>query len=1160
MRHANVTLDDKYVLEDGRVFVTGVQALLRVLLDQSRLDARAGLKTAGFVSGYRGSPLGGLDQQAQRAGKLLEARNILFKEGINEDLGATAVWGSQQANLFPGALYDGVFGMWYGKAPGVDRTGDAFRHANFAGTWPKGGVLAVAGDDHACKSSTLPSQSEYAFADFEMPVLAPCDVQEVLDYGLLGYALSRFSGLWVGLIALADTMDSGATIDVALARHAFTTPEGFQLPPGGLGIRLKDQPMDKERRLRLYKIPAALAFARANAIDRTMLSSHRPRLGIAAHGQAFADVVEAFAAMGIGLEEAADLGVSLYKVGMPWPLEPTGLRAFARGLETLLVVEHKRPLLESQARSALYDLPAHAQPRVIGKVDEQGHPLLSQLGALSVAEVALAIADRLPPGPHMERVHAYLNRVSAAGMAAVTLAADQSRKPFFCSGCPHNTSTRLPEGSRALAGIGCHYMASFSDPATDLTSHMGGEGLSWAGAAPFTSEEHVFVNLGDGTYNHSGSLAIRGSIAMGSHVTYKLLFNDAVAMTGGQKAESGFTVPQITRQLAAEGVAKTVVVADDPERYDGVTDLAPGVDVRPRRDLMAVQKALRDTPGVTVLIYDQVCATEKRRRRKRGLMAPAPRRVFINPLVCEGCGDCSRVSNCVSVEPLETEFGRKRRIDQSTCNQDYSCVDGFCPSFVTIEGGEMAPSRERPALTVDSTPLPDTAPLVGVKNILLTGVGGTGVTTAASILAMAAHIDGLQASVVDMTGLAQKGGAVFSHVRLGEPDQPGVRGRVPAASAHLLIACDALVAASPEALALYAKDRTVAVTNADLQVTADFVTQRDARFESDPLARRIASACKSFDSCAAASLAEERLGDTVFANMIMLGFAWQKGLIPVSSRALYRAINLNGVAAEANLQAFELGRVVAHEGPGAGAAEAAAAPTPETMALDALIAHRAADLEAYQDKAYARRYLDRVARVSQAEAALGGEALTRTAAINLYRLMAYKDEYEVARLYADGRFGADLARAFAGGKLKVWLAPPILAPKDADGRPRKMAFGGWMVRFGFPLLARLKGLRGTPLDLLGATQERREERALLAGYERTLDRLAAELTAQRLPLAAQIAAVPAEIRGFGHVKAAAAKVAADREASLWARWEARGGDEGLATDSHSLAEAAYFRQ
>jgi indolepyruvate ferredoxin oxidoreductase len=1137
MRHADVTLDDKFLLTEGRVFITGVQALIRILLDQHRLDAAAGLKTAGFVSGYRGSPLGGLDQQAHRAQRFLDAANVVFKEGLNEDLGATAVWGSQQANLFPRARYDGVFGMWYGKAPGVDRTGDVFKHANFAGVWPKGGVLAVAGDDHTCKSSTLPSQSEYAFQDCEMPVLSPADVQEVLDYGLLGYALSRFSGLWVGLIALADTMDSGATIDVGLARRQFTAPANFTFPPGGVGIRLKDQPLDKERRLRTLKLPAALAFARANRIDRVVLAAARPRLGIVCQGQAYKDVIEAFAAMGVSLAEAASLGVAIYKVGMPWPLEPTGLKAFAAGLETLMVIEHKRPLIETQARAALYDLPAHARPRIIGKTDEAGHPLLSQLGALSVAEVALAISDRLPPGAHMERVHDYLSRVSAASMAAVTLAADQQRKPFFCSGCPHNTSTRLPEGSRALAGIGCHYMASFSDPNTDLTSQMGGEGLSWVGAAPFTEDKHVFANLGDGTYNHSGSLAIRASVAAGSHITYKLLFNDAVAMTGGQAPESGFTPAQITRQLAAEGVARTVIVAEDPQRYEGVTDLSPGVEVKPRTELLAVQRSLRDTPGVTVLLYDQVCANEKRRRRKRGKLDAAPRRVMINPLVCEGCGDCSKVSNCVSVEPLNTEFGRKRTINQSTCNQDYSCLDGFCPSFITLEGAQNAHRAAMPALTADSTPLPEFQPLEGVRNIVFTGIGGTGVTTVASILAMAAHIDGHAASVVDMTGLAQKGGAVFSHVKIGAAEETVVGGRVPAASADVLIACDLLSAAGAEALALYAKDRTVACGNADFAPTADFVTDRDVRFDGAAMARRIKAATKAYDECPAHHLAETRLGDAIYANMVMLGFAWQKGLAPVSSRALYRAIRLNGVDAEPNLQAFELGRRVAFDPAERGALENAG-PTPETMPLDALIAHRARELVAYQDEAYAARYLKRVEAVAKAEAPLGSEALTRAVAVNLYKLMAYKDEYEVARLYADGRFAAYRDKTFKGGKAKVWLAPPILAPKDAQGRPRKIAFGGWMLDLAFPALAKLKRLRGTALDPFGRSEERRIERALIADYEADLQRLLAELTPARLPLAVKIAQVPEQIRGFGHVKAASLGPAKAAAKALWAQWEA----------------------
>ncbi len=1139
MRHQDVTLDDKFLLTDGRVFITGVQTLLRVLIDQHRLDQAAGLRTAGFVSGYRGSPLGGLDQQAARAGKHLKAASVVFKEGLNEDLAATAVWGSQQANLFPQAKYDGVFGMWYGKAPGVDRTGDVFKHANFAGVHPKGGVLAVAGDDHNCKSSTLPSQSEYAFQDFEMPVLSPADVQEVLDYGLMGIAMSRFSGLWVGMIALADTMDSGATIDVSLDRHRFVTPENFRIPQGGLGIRLKDQPLDKERRLRTQKIPAALAFARANRIDRIMLGAARPRLGIVCQGQAYKDVIEAFAAMGITTAEAASLGVAIYKVGMPWPLEPQGLRAFAAGLETMMVIEHKRPLIEVQARAALYDLPAQARPRIIGKTDETGAPLLSELTSLSVAEIALAIADRLPPGPHMERVYDYLNRVSAASMAAVTLSSDQQRKPFFCSGCPHNSSTRLPEGSRALAGIGCHYMASFNDPSTDLNSHMGGEGLSWVGASPFTDEKHVFVNLGDGTYNHSGSLAIRAAVAAKANMTYKLLFNDAVAMTGGQAAESGFTVPQITRQLASEGVAKVVVVAAEPERYQTVTDLAPNVEVRPRIELMKVQRSLRDTPGVTVLIYDQVCATEKRRRRKRGKMAAAPMRVMINPLVCEGCGDCSVKSNCVSVEPLNTEFGRKRKINQSSCNQDYSCLDGFCPSFITLEGAENAHHEAMPALTADATPLPTFQAMAGVQNILFTGVGGTGVTTVASILAMAAHVDGRSASVVDMTGLAQKGGAVFSHVRIGETETTVIGGRVPAASANVLIACDLLSAAGPDALALYAKDRTVAVGNADFAPTADFVSDRDVRFDADEQGGRIAAATHSYDAAPASQLAEVNMGDAIYANMIMLGFAWQKGVIPVSSRALYRSIRLNGVELDANLQAFELGRKAAHD-PAARGKREDDVPTPETMPLDDLIAHRAGELAAYQNKAYADRYRAKIEQVRAAESVLGSTALTRAAAVSLYKLMAYKDEYEVARLYSDGRFAKYREQTFKGGKAKVWLAPPLLARKGPDGKPTKMAFSPWMLDLAFPTLAKLKGLRGSALDVFGYTAERKMERGLIAAFEADLDRVMAGLTEDRLGHAVKLAAVPQQIRGFGHVKDASVGPAKAEATRLWAEWETVG--------------------
>lgn len=1135
MRHTAVSLDDKYELQQGRALITGVQALIRIMLDQRRLDERAGLKTAGFVSGYRGSPLGGLDQQAHRASAHLAKANIVFKEGLNEDLAATAVWGSQQVNLFPGARYDGIFGLWYGKAPGVDRSGDVFKHANFSGTWPMGGVLAVAGDDHNCKSSTLPSQSEFAFQDFEMPVLSPADVQEVLDFGLAGLAMSRFCGLWTGLIALADTMDSAATIDLSLDRHCFVSPRNFFQPPGGLGIRVKDEPLEKERRLRHYRLPAALAWAKANQIDRTIIVAPQPRLGIVCHGQAYRDVIEALSAMGISLEQAAHLGVCLYKVGMPWPLEPTGLRRFAHGLKTLMVIEHKRSLVESQARAVLYDLPDHDRPRIIGKQDEQGQPLFTEIGSLSVAEIALAIFDRLPDGPHQARALAYLNRVSAASVAAVTLASGQQRKPFFCSGCPHNSSTRLPQGSRALAGIGCHYLASFSDPNTDMHSQMGGEGLSWVGCAPFTDERHIFVNLGDGTYNHSGSLAIRGAIAAGATLTYKLLFNDAVAMTGGQRAESGFTPAQITRQLAAEGVVRTIIVADDPSRYEGVKDLAPGVSVRPRSDLMSVQDELRQVQGVSVLIYDQVCATEKRRRRKRGLITKPPVRAFINPLVCEGCGDCSQRSNCVAIEPLETAFGRKRRVNPSSCNNDLSCVDGFCPSFITLEGGEYVGAGPVPPASNGAIAEPKFQSVEGVVNIVLTGIGGTGVTTVASILAMAAHLEGQVASALDMTGLAQKGGAVFSHIKIGQSVTHNVGGRVAAASANVLIACDLLVAAGAEALSLCAKDRTRAFGNQELTPTAEFITQRDIQYDAGNMAWRIGAATRSYETCRAKSLAEQRLGDGIYTNMIMLGFAWQHGVLPVSSDALHRAIILNGVDAARNLQAFEIGRQEAYAQLDH-TVQTTATPPKET--LDQLIDRRSRDLVAYQNRAYADHYGAMVARIRIAEQAVSDEEiLTRTVAINLHRLMAFKDEYEVARLYSDGRFAAERDRTLVGGKVKIWLSPPILAPRGSDGHPKKIGLPGWVLSRCFPILARLKFLRGTLFDPFGHTEERRAERNLIAQYLSDLEQIIRDLNTDRHKLAIDIAALPDAIRGFGHIKTSAMiKVDAQRKA-LWQAWK-----------------------
>lgn len=1136
MQHREILLEDKYTLDRGDTFVTGIQALVRLPVDQARRDAAAGHRTAGFISGYRGSPLGGYDQQLRRAGKVLGAHNIHFWEGLNEDLGATAVWGSQQLGQFQGARFDGVFGIWYGKAPGVDRTGDVFKHANFAGTSPLGGVLAVAGDDHACKSSTLPSQSEFAFMDAEIPVLNPASIQDVLDYGLYGFAMSRFTGAWTGLIALADTMDSGAVINVGTDRFSIVLPDGLAGPQGGLHLRRGDLPMDKEARLRDFKLPAAQAFVRANRLDREILGNARRRIGLIATGQATRDIYEALDALGISPEHAADLGLAIYKVAMPWPLEPEGVREFARGLEQLVVIEHKRPLIEPQVRDILYGTPE--QLPVSGKRRPDGSRFLSDVNSIQIPELAKALFSLLPDGPHSERARTYIERVEYSLAKAPELEGDAHRKPHFCSGCPHNTSTVVPEGSRALAGIGCHYMATFMpERETDMTSQMGGEGVGWIGQAPFTEENHVFVNLGDGTYSHSGSLAIRAAVTGKVNITYKLLYNDAVAMTGGQQTESGQTVPQIARQLLGEGVRKVVVVAEDPSRYSAVR-LDPQVELFHRSDLDQVQRQLRETPGVTVLIYDQMCATEKRRRIKRKMMPATTTRAWINPAVCEGCGDCSKQSNCLSIHPLETEFGTKREIDQSSCNQDTRCVDGFCPSFTTVEGALNAKAQTtRPTFDATRLPMPEPVSLDRPCSIVFTGVGGTGVTTVAAILAMAAHVDGNASTSLDMTGLAQKGGQVLSHVRIAAKPEDIRSARVPPVSADVMIAGDLIVATNLDALNLTARFATKAVANCDIMPTSEFIKARSRRFRAEPKLDLFQQAVAELDTIHAEALALEYLYDAMYANMILLGFAWQKGLLPVSLRGLYRAIKLNGVAIDDNMLAFDLGRLAAHDPARLNTLVPVRSAPPE-KSLDELIAHRAAHLTAWGNAAWASRYTAVVDRVREREATLDlGEALTRAVAVNLSKLMSYKDEYEVARLYADPAYKRGLQETLADPKsLKLWLAPPLLSKKDpVTGVPKKIAFGSWILT-AFGVLARLKGLRGTPLDVFGSTEERAMERALIEEYLADVERLLTGLTPASHKQAIEIASLPDEIRGFGHVKEAAVKVARAKRATLIGQW------------------------
>lgn len=1136
MEHREVTLDDKYDLVEGKAYMTGIHALVRLPMDQKKLDLAAGHNTAGFISGYRGSPLGGYDQQLRSVQSRLDAHDIEFWEGLNEDLGATSVWGSQQLGLFQGAKRDGLFGVWYGKAPGVDRTGDVFKHANAAGSSALGGILAVLGDDHMCKSSTLPSQSEYAMMDAEIPVLNPASIQDVLDYGLHGWAMSRFSGAWSSMIALADTMDSGAVVDVTLNRMKFVTPE-FEFPADGVHIRRNDPPLEKERRLREYKLPAAQAWVRANQLDRVILPSAKPRVGLIVTGQAARDVFESLAAIGLSPQQASDLGLTIYKVAMPWPLEPEGIRAFCSGLDRVLVIEHKRPLIEDQLRGALYTLDAKKRPMIEGKRSIDGKPLLSQVGSIPVPQMAEAIMGVMPGKWDTAQADAYFARVGRAGEAARTNATPTVRTPHYCSGCPHNTSTVVPEGSRALAGIGCHYMANFMpDRNTDMTSQMGGEGIAWIGQHFATDEEHMFVNLGDGTYSHSGSLAIRAAVTSKANITYKILYNDAVAMTGGQTVESGQTPQQIAQQVQGEGVETIVIVTEDITRYANVKGIPSGVKIYDRDEMDRVQKMLRDTPGVSVLIYDQICATEKRRRAKRGLRAPDRTRVLINTEVCEGCGDCSIKSNCLSVEPVETDLGRKRRINQSTCNTDISCVKGFCPSFITVTDGEFtAKDQPRPEIDAAGLPLPEIPSLERAWNVLFTGVGGTGVTTVAAILAMAAHVDGHAASSLDMTGLAQKGGPVLSHLRFAREPELISTGRVPPASSDCVIACDLVVAAGGDALNLMDRDRTKVWANSDVTPTSEFIRDRHKTFEADLLAARVKRQATDFGLFDAEALSILYFNDAIYTNMVMAGFAWQKGGVPVSLRGVYRAIKLNGVKAADNMAAFDLGRIAAHDPV---RLESAKDPRGEIKekTLDEIILDRTTRLTAYQNAAYAQTYVDAVAKVRAAEAAAGlGERLTLAVAKYAYKVMAYKDEYEVARLWTDGKFDAYLAKTFKGGKVNYHLAPPLFSKTDDNGHLVKKKFGPWM-KLSFKMMKRFKGLRGTRFDMFGKTAERKMERGLRDQYLENLDTLLADLSGKNHDLAVAIAEVPNDIRGYGHVKEASVEKAVVKEVQLWANW------------------------
>src|SRR5688572_14956533 len=1156
MEIAKASLEDKYTVESGRVFLTGTQALIRLMMLQRLRDQQAGLNTAGFVSGYRGSPLGGLDQSLWRAQKHLERHHIKFQPGVNEDLAATAIWGTQQVNLFNGAKYDGVFSMWYGKGPGVDRCGDVFKHANAAGTSQHGGVLVLAGDDHAAKSSTLPHQSEHIFKACLIPVLNPSSVQDYLDLGLHGFAMSRYSGCWIAFKCVTDVVESGASVEVSQQRIQSRIPTDFVLPPGGLNIRWPDGILEQEARILDWKVYAALAYARANNLDKIIFDSPQARLGIVTTGKSFGDTMQALADLGITREVARDIGLRVYKVAMSWPLEPQGARRFADGLEEILVVEEKRQLIEYQIKEELYNWKEGVRaPRVVGKFDDSGEwsrsggqPagswLLPAHYEHSPAMVARAIAQRLSKlkmdsslGSQFRERLAFLDfKEKVLAKPRVTAV----RQPYFCSGCPHNTSTHVPEGSRATAGIGCHFMAVWMNRNTATFTHMGAEGAPWIGQAPFTSEKHIFANLGDGTYFHSGILAIRAAVAAKVTMTYKILYNDAVAMTGGQRHDGPLDPPMISRQLAAEGVTPIVVVTDEPGKYPAGTSWAKGVTIRHRKELDAVQKELRETPGVSALIYDQTCASEKRRRRKRNEYPDPAKRVVINEVVCEACGDCSVKSNCLSVEPLETEFGRKRVINQSSCNKDYSCVNGFCPSFVTVEGGRLRKGKSATVVEKeDFSPLGEPA-LPELKNpygILVTGIGGTGVITIGQIIGVAAHFEGKGVTVLDMSGLAQKYGAVMSHVQVAARTDQTHATRIDTGGASLVLGCDLVVTASTEAMAKMANARTRAVVNASVTPTAEFVKNPNWQLPGSDLQKDITEACARAEFVAASEIATGLMGDAIATNMFMLGYAYQKGWVPVSGASLERAIELNGVAVEFNKKSFLWGRraAVDLEKVRRIAMPAEVIPIDQHLSrnLDELVERRVKFLTEYQNVSYASRYKALVDKVLREEQKVNSSKLAEAVARYYAKLLAYKDEYEVARLHADTAFRAKIEGMFEGDYRVVYhLAPPLLTRKE-----QKMRFGPWMLGI-FKVLRHLKVLRGTALDPFGYTEERRTERALIREYEETVERLLARLTAQNHALAVQIASIPDEIRGFGHIKARTLAPARKKREELLARYEA----------------------
>ena len=1150
-----VSLDDKFDLTKSRIFISGVQALVRLVLMQKQRDRKAGLNTAGYITGYRGSPVGGIDLTMWRFSDLLKQNDVVFEPGLNEDLAATALWGTQQAEIRGEGKYDGVFGIWYGKGPGVDRSGDVFRHANLAGSSKNGGVLLLMGDDHVAESSTTAHQSEFHLLDVMIPVLNPAGVQEILDYGQLGFAMSRYAGTWVGLKCVKDTIESTAVVDGSAERHEIVEPEDDKRPQGGLNIRTNDHPLVQEARLHDHKRDAAIAFVKANKINKTIISGGKnPTVGVITTGKSYLDLRQAMDDLHIDELKANALGMRLYKVGCVWPLSAEELHKFAKGLDLIMVVEEKRSLIEVQVREELYG--TDTQPIVVGKRDEKGEWLFPVKGALDSNNVAIALGERLLRYNKDPDLKKRLAGIRAAQDILANTKAVAERIPYFCAGCPHSSSTHIPEGSRAYAGIGCHYMVQWMDRDTEGYTQMGGEGANWIGEHHFSKRNHVFQNLGDGTYNHSGYLALRASAASGVNVTYKILYNDAVAMTGGQPNEGGLNVPKIAAQVVAEGAKRLVIVTDEPEKYPATISWPVGTTIHHRSELIAVQKELAEIPGLTVMIYDQTCASEKRRRRKRGEFPDPDKRVVINEQVCEGCGDCGVQSNCVAVGAVETEFGRKRQIDQSACNKDFTCINGFCPSFVTVHGGVLKKGKKSQSdAEIPAVPEPEIAKIDGTYGIIVTGVGGTGVVTVGAIIGMAAHLEGKGTGIIDMAGLAQKGGQVASHLRIAHEPEDIKSIRIAASGADLVLGCDIVTAGSVKVLASMEPGRTTVVINTHEKLSGEFTHNVDFSFPTQKILKTISDRAGEdmISVVEAERLAIGLLGEAIGANMFMLGFAWQNGGLPLEQASILRAIEMNGVAIDMNKAAFNWGRVAAHDADLLPVSQEGAAEVLRhrqlSNDLDEVIARRVEILTDYQNKAYAERFSNWIEKIRLAESDLasGQSGLIDVVARNLFKLMAIKDEYEVARLYVDGTFEKQLSQRFERwDRLEYHLAPPILAKRDDKGHLIKQGFGSWMGR-AFSLLARFKRLRGSILDIFSYSAERKAEQTLLRDYETVLTEICENLTSENHAAALELADYPRKIRGYGHVKELAMDKADHQRRSLRA---------GFLNAGSSMLEAA----